>query len=129
MPEAADLVAEMRVVDTEWEGEPAFLAVLRDCTERKRAEEEQAQLLREQVARAEAEQALRERDAFLAVASHELRTPLSTLSATAQLLARQLARQPQLDPQSVRTAAVRLDDQARRLGRLVSHLLDFSDIN
>ena len=125
----AALVAEMRVVHTEWEGQPAFLAVLRDCTERKRAEDQRAQLLREQVARAEAEQALRERDAFLAVASHELKTPLSTLSAAAQLLVRQLNRQPQLDPERVRAAVFRLDEQARRMGRLVSQLLDLSDIN
>ncbi len=31
-------IAEMRVVETEWEGERAFLASLRDITERKRAE-------------------------------------------------------------------------------------------
>src|SRR5688572_18953034 len=39
-------VAEMRVVETEWEGERAHLAVLRDITDRKRAEAERAQLLR-----------------------------------------------------------------------------------
>jgi len=33
-------VAEMRVVETEWEGESACLATIRDVTERKRAEEE-----------------------------------------------------------------------------------------
>lgn len=33
------LIAEMRVVETEWEGQRAFLASLRDITERKRAEE------------------------------------------------------------------------------------------
>ncbi|MFQ5794929.1 MAG: HD domain-containing phosphohydrolase [Candidatus Bipolaricaulia bacterium] len=33
-------VAEMRVVETEWEGKSAYLASLRDITERKRAEEE-----------------------------------------------------------------------------------------
>jgi PAS domain S-box-containing protein len=32
-------VAEMRVVETEWEGERAYLATLRDITERKQAEE------------------------------------------------------------------------------------------
>lgn len=32
-------IAEMRVIDTEWEGESALLALLRDVTERKRAEE------------------------------------------------------------------------------------------
>src|SRR5215207_5987696 len=60
-----ELVAEMRVVETEWEGEPALLAVLRDISERKRLEAERAARLREQLAREEAEQALRERDAFL----------------------------------------------------------------
>jgi diguanylate cyclase (GGDEF)-like protein/PAS domain S-box-containing protein len=38
-------VAEMRVVKVEWEGTPAFLASLRDVTERKRGEEESQQLL------------------------------------------------------------------------------------
>lgn len=35
----ANAVVEMRVVETEWEGEMAYLATLRDITERKRAEE------------------------------------------------------------------------------------------
>ena len=122
-------VAEMRVVETEWEGERAHLAVLRDITERKRAEAERAQLLREQMARLEAEQALRERDEFLAIASHELKTPLSTLSATAQLLRRRLDRQGALDPADLRTALSQVDRQARRVARLVSHLLDVSRIN
>jgi PAS domain S-box-containing protein len=41
----APRVAEMRVVKVEWEGTPAFLASLRDVTERKRGEEESQQLL------------------------------------------------------------------------------------
>jgi signal transduction histidine kinase len=121
--------AEMRVVETEWEGAPALLAVLRDCTERKRAEAERAQLFREQLARAEPEQALRERDAFLAVASHELKTPLSTLSGTAQLLRRQVQRQETVEREQVRAALARMDEQAHRLARLVSRLLDIADIN
>jgi len=36
---ASPRVAEMRVVDIDWEGAPAFLASLRDVTERKRAQE------------------------------------------------------------------------------------------
>lgn len=35
----ANAVVEMRVVETEWEGEMAYLATLRDITDRKRAEE------------------------------------------------------------------------------------------
>lgn len=41
----APMVAEMRVVKVEWEGTPAFLASLRDVTERKRGEQESQQLL------------------------------------------------------------------------------------
>jgi signal transduction histidine kinase len=123
------LVAEMRMVETEWEGAPALLAVLRDISERKRLEAERAARLQEQIAREEAEQALRERDAFLAVASHELRTPLSTLSVAAQLLKRRLERDGSVEPTYLRESLGRLDSQARRISRLVEHLLDVSQIN
>jgi signal transduction histidine kinase len=122
-------VAEMRVVETEWGGESARLAVLRDITERKRAELQREQLFQEQVARAEAEEALRERDEFLALASHELKTPAATLSATAQLLQRQLARQGTLEREQLARSLDRLEDQSQRLARLVDHLLDVSRIN
>jgi signal transduction histidine kinase len=123
------VVAEMRVVETEWEGAPALLAVLRDISERKRLETERAARLQEQVARAEAEQTIRERDAFLAVASHELRTPLSTLSVAAQLLRRRYQRDGMLEPAYLLDSLGRLDTQARRIARLVEHLLDVSRIN
>jgi signal transduction histidine kinase len=122
-------VAEMRVVETEWGGRAARLAVLRDITERKRAEQQREQLFQEQVARAQAEQALRERDDFLALASHELKTPAATLSATAQLLLRQLGRQGMLEREQLGRALERLQDQSQRLARLVDHLLDVSRIN
>lgn len=51
------VVAELRVMDTEWEGELARLVSLRDVTDRKQAEGRSRRLLREQVARAEAEEA------------------------------------------------------------------------
>lgn len=37
-PKGIAAIAEMRVVSTEWEGEPAYLASLRDITDRKQAE-------------------------------------------------------------------------------------------
>jgi PAS domain S-box-containing protein len=51
------VVAEMRVVETAWEGEMAYLVSLRDITERRHAEDQRSQLIREQAARAEAESA------------------------------------------------------------------------
>jgi signal transduction histidine kinase len=126
--EAAAGVAEMRVVETEWGGQRARLAVLRDITDRKRAELERQQLFQEQLARAQAEAALRERDEFLALASHELKTPAATLSATAQLLYRQLDRQGSLGPEQLRRGLERLREQSQRLARLVENLLDVSRI-
>ena len=43
----APVIAEMRVVDTEWEGQTALLVSLRDITERKQLELEQQRLLAE----------------------------------------------------------------------------------
>ena len=62
-------VAELRVVQTEWEGHPALLASLRDVTDRKRLEED---LRRQAEQLAEAD---RLKDQFLAM----LRTSSATL--------------------------------------------------
>ena len=51
------VVAELRVVKIEWQGTPAYLASIRDITDRKLAEEERARAAREQAARAETEAA------------------------------------------------------------------------
>ena len=50
-------VAEMRAVDSEWEGQRACIATLRDITDRKRAEQDARRLFEEQAARNAAERA------------------------------------------------------------------------
>lgn len=79
-------VVEMRVVESEWEGETAYIASLRDITERKRAEDDARRLIREQTARAAAETAAR-RFGFLAEATMLLSLPLD-LTETLSTLAR-----------------------------------------
>ena len=86
-------VVEMRVVESAWEGRPAFIASLRDITDRKRAEESARGLIREQAARAAAEKSA-QRFRFLAECSSVLGTSLDynvTLSALTRLCVAQLA--------------------------------------
>ena len=86
-------VAEMRVVESEWEGEAAYIASLRDITERKRAEEGARRLIGEKSARTAAEAAAR-RFKFLAEASNVLALPLDfagTLAALAELCVQEVA--------------------------------------
>lgn len=80
-------VVEMRVVESEWEGEHACIASLRDITERRLAEESARRLFREQAARAAAEVAAR-RFRFLAEASTLLASSLDhreTFAALARM--------------------------------------------
>jgi signal transduction histidine kinase/ActR/RegA family two-component response regulator len=116
-------VAEMRVVETEWEGEAALLAMLRDITERKRAEEERAQLIREQAARAEAEEANRLKDEFLATVSHELRTPLNSMLGWARLL-----HGGKLDRKAIERAVETIERSAESQLQIIEDLLDVSRI-
>jgi PAS domain S-box-containing protein len=66
------------------------VAVFRDITDHKRAEEQQQNLVRERAARAEAEAANRAKDKFLAMLGHELRTPLTPVLAGVELLDQQV---------------------------------------
>jgi PAS domain S-box-containing protein len=63
-----------------------MLGVGHDVTDLKRAEEERLELVREQAARREAEEASRMKDHFLATLSHELRTPMNAILGWAQML-------------------------------------------
>jgi PAS domain S-box-containing protein len=102
--------------------------VARDITERKQAEQERADLLiREQAARAEAEQALRFRDEFLAIASHELKTPLTAIKGYVSLLQRRAARDGSANGNDAR-ALQTIAEQTERLHRLIELLLDLSRI-
>jgi signal transduction histidine kinase len=85
-PAAPPMTAEVRVVDTEWAGEPAHLVSLRDISDRKRAEERAAELEVERLARAKAEAANQAKSEFLTLMSHELRTPLNAVIGYADLL-------------------------------------------
>ncbi|HVF28750.1 MAG TPA: ATP-binding protein [Pyrinomonadaceae bacterium] len=100
-----------------------IVGISRDITERKRAEEERIQLIREQAARAEAEAANRLKDEFLATVSHELRTPLTAIIGWAQML-----RAGRLDEGSAARALETIERQGKLQAQLIDDLLDVSRI-
>ena len=80
-------VVEMRVVPSQWDGQDAYLASLRDITERKEAEPAAQRLVREQDAREAAEE-LAHRQRFLLEGSARLSATLDydeTLRTVAEL--------------------------------------------
>jgi signal transduction histidine kinase len=80
-------------------------------------------VLREQAARAQAEEATRLKDEFLANLSHELRTPMNIIIGWAHLL----RSGPLTDEQKIR-AAEAIERAARSQAQLIEDLLDVSRI-
>jgi signal transduction histidine kinase len=103
------VVAEMRVVDSEWEGQPAYLASLRDVTERKRV---QSALL----------DADRRKDEFLAMLAHELRNPLATLAYAVEVFSPEDGLHIDAEAREI------ANRQIHHLARLVDDLLEVSRI-
>ncbi|HEY9402449.1 MAG TPA: ATP-binding protein [Pyrinomonadaceae bacterium] len=95
-----------------------------EIAERREAEEQlRAALAREQVARADAEQANRLKDEFLATASHELRTPLTAILGWSHML-----RHGKLDTARAARAVETIERNARAQAQLVEDILDVSRV-
>lgn len=101
-----------------------FCKILRDFTERKRIEDERAQLLaREQEARSAAEAANRMKDEFLATLSHELRSPLNAMLGWIRLLNTR-----KFDEATTARAMETIERNAKSQAQLVEDILDVSRI-
>ncbi len=103
------------------------LMLWRDMTERKRAEEAQIALIREQAARSRAEDSVRARDLFLSIASHELKTPLTALLGHTEVLYRRAGREATFSERNLRALGI-IHQQALRLNKQIATLLDVSRI-
>jgi signal transduction histidine kinase len=101
-------------------------ALRREAAERTRERDEL--LAKEQEARADAENAVRLRDEFLAIASHELRTPLTPLRLQLQVMLRHL-RKGQGGNAELEAATESALRQTERLANLVNDLLEVSRIS
>lgn len=100
-----------------------YVGTVEDITERKQAEATNAQMIREQAARREAETANQMKDDFIAVLSHELRTPLNSILGWASLL-----QSRNLDPQKVDYAINTIERNALVQKQLIEDILDVSQI-
>jgi signal transduction histidine kinase len=114
-----DVLFTVRFPSAEDSGD-AVLVSLVDITHRKGAELAVTQAL------ATAEDALRVREEFLSVATHELRTPLTSLRMAAQYVRRRFEREPDGLPDWCFSLANMMDEQSRKLARMVDQLLDLS---
>jgi signal transduction histidine kinase/PAS domain-containing protein len=116
-----EIVAELRISETEWEGEEAQLVVMRDVTDRRRAEERAERLIWERAAREHAEASNR-RSRFLVEAGATLDSSLdpdATLVNLAKLIVPRVADWCMIDLSTEgsmrRVAAVHADPEKQRL--------------
>ena len=103
----------------EYQGEAAILAVVRDITERKRAEEERRRLL------ADLEAKNRELESFVYSVSHDLRAPLVSLDGFSHLLYKDLY--DQLGDQGPHYLD-RIQANVSHMNALISELLELARI-
>lgn len=96
---------------------------IRYSLEQKRNEQERLQLVLEQEARVQAEDANRTKDDFLAMVSHELRTPLNAMLGWIQIL--QLHKN---DAETVDKAVEAIERSARLQSKFIEDLLDITRI-
>lgn len=101
-----------------------WVAFVVDMTTHKQVEAERSALLEsEQAARAIAQEAVRVRDAFFAVAAHELRNPLTAMLGQAQMLQRRMTQSARASDRDARSLSV-IVEQAQRLNAMIGVLLD-----
>ncbi len=100
-----------------------FVGTIENITERRQAEAANAQVIREQAARQEAETANRMKDEFIAILSHELRTPLNSILGWSHLL-----RSRDLAAEKVAYALDTIERNANAQKQLIEDMLDVSQI-
>jgi hypothetical protein len=100
-----------------------YVGTIEDITEQKQAEAVQAQMIREQAARQEAEASNRMKDEFLAILSHELRTPLNAMLGWSKLL-----RTRKYDEATTHRALEIIERNATSQAQLIDDILDVSRI-
>jgi PAS domain S-box-containing protein/diguanylate cyclase (GGDEF)-like protein len=112
-------IVDMRVVETEWEGEGAYLLSLRDATARKRYEESLIKTT-EELKRLD-----QIKSDFISTASHELRTPLASIKNAVDII---LSRKTGEITDAQEKFLSMAQRNVNRLSALINDLLDISRI-
>jgi len=112
---------EARSRTIQYQGRPANFSVVRDVTERKRAEEKlQEAYERESELRLRLEQEMKRRVEFTRGLVHELKTPVTAIVASSGLLVEELPEGPLL------RLATNIDRSISRLDKRIDELLDIA---
>ena len=112
-------VAEMRVVETQWEGQPVLLTTLRDISARQKLMTELSETANK------LERSNRELEQFAYVASHDLQEPLRKVSVSCGMLAEHCG--DNLDDEAAQYMHY-IQDGAVRMQALIGELLTFARI-
>jgi PAS domain S-box-containing protein len=122
--DGSELDVELTAAPIRFGEHRARILIATDVTERRRVEQARVELLaRERMARAEAEEANRAKDDFLATLSHELRTPLNAMVGWVNLL-----QTGKLDAATAKRGLDAIDRNTRIQAQLIEDLLDVSRI-
>jgi PAS domain S-box-containing protein len=122
--DGTELPVELNAALIKYQGRPAELVMLRDLSERKRAEEDLKRAFHElEQAHNELKQLDEAKSEFLNMTSHELRTPLTALLGYSEILNSGILG-PLSDGQKKATQRIFLN--AKQLSQLVDDLLDFN---
>jgi signal transduction histidine kinase len=131
LPNHKSGTAELNIVDTMWEGEPAQLVILRDISDRKRIEQEVRELNAELEQRvgdrtSQLEAANKELEAFAYSVSHDLRAPLRSVDGFSRIL---LTDYSSSLPEEAHRFLNIIRASASQMNNLIDDLLRLSRIN
>ena len=112
-------VAQMRVVETKFNGRDAYLVSLSDITEHCLTEEKLSKEIEK------LQECNRLKDEFVTVASHELGTPLSIITGAVKLILDEMPGRIKPEQRDILATAM---ENAQRLARIVESLLTVSKI-
>ena len=118
--DGTEFPVEISLSPLETEEGTLVASAIRDITERRQAEAERAELIRERGIQAEANQT---KDEFLATLSHELRTPLNAILGWSSLLLNH-----EVEPERQVRALQTIERNARVQVQLIEDMLDVSRI-